>query len=50
MDRLAVAAANLRALRLYVTNPATRQAIKKQFAVPPEVFHYLGYGLFIGRK
>jgi arsenite methyltransferase len=39
-----------RALRLYVTNPATRQSIKKQFDVPPEVFQFLGYGLFVGRK
>jgi ubiquinone/menaquinone biosynthesis C-methylase UbiE len=39
-----------RALRLYITNPATRQSIKKQFDVPPEVFQYLGYGLFVGKK
>lgn len=39
-----------RALRLYITNPPIRQSIKKQFDVPPEVFQYLGYGLFIGRK
>ena len=39
-----------RALRLYITNPAIRQSIKKQFDVPPEVFQYLGYGLFVGRK
>jgi len=50
VDRLALAAASLRALRLYVTNPATRQSIKKQFDVPPEVFQYPGYGLFVGRK
>ncbi|MDZ7292869.1 MAG: class I SAM-dependent methyltransferase [candidate division KSB1 bacterium] len=39
-----------RALRLYITNPAIRQSIKKTFAVPPEVFQYLGYGLFVGKK
>jgi ubiquinone/menaquinone biosynthesis C-methylase UbiE len=39
-----------RGLRLYITNPATRQSIKKTFDVPPEVFQYLGYGLFVGRK
>jgi arsenite methyltransferase len=39
-----------RALRLYITNPALRQSIKKQFDVPPEVFQYLGYGLFVGKK
>ncbi len=39
-----------RALRLYITNPAIRQSIKAQFDVPAEVFRYLGYGLFVGRK
>ena len=39
-----------RALRLYVTNPAVRQSIKEVFDVPPEVFQYAGYGLFVGRK
>jgi ubiquinone/menaquinone biosynthesis C-methylase UbiE len=39
-----------RALRLVITNPAIRQSIKKQFDVPPEVFRYVGYGLFVGRK
>ncbi len=39
-----------RALRLYITNPAIRQSIKKQFDVPPEVFQYMAYGLFAGRK
>ncbi len=39
-----------RALRLYITHPAVRQSIKKQFDVPPEVFQYLGYGLFVGKK
>ena len=39
-----------RALRLYITNPAVRQSIKEMFDVPPEVFQYMGYGLFVGRK
>ncbi len=39
-----------RALRLYVTNPAIRQSIKKQFDVPPEVFQYMAYARFVGRK
>lgn len=39
-----------RALRLYITNPAVRQSIKEMFDVPPEVFQYVGYGLFAGRK
>ena len=39
-----------RALRLYITKPAVRQSIKKQFDVPPEVFEYVGYGLFVGKK
>jgi ubiquinone/menaquinone biosynthesis C-methylase UbiE len=39
-----------RGLRLYLADPATRETIKKQFDVPPEVFQYLGYGLFVGRK
>jgi ubiquinone/menaquinone biosynthesis C-methylase UbiE len=39
-----------RALRLYITNPAIRQSIKEMFDVPPEVFQYAGYGLFVGKK
>jgi arsenite methyltransferase len=39
-----------RALRLYITNPAVRQSIKEMLDVPPEVFQYVGYGLFVGRK
>jgi ubiquinone/menaquinone biosynthesis C-methylase UbiE len=39
-----------RALRIYLSNPAIRQSIKKQFDVPPEVFHYVAYGLLAGRK
>ncbi len=39
-----------RAMRLYIMNPVIRQSIKEQFDVPPEVFQYLGYGLFAGKK
>jgi arsenite methyltransferase len=39
-----------RTLRLYITNPAVRQSIKDMFDVPLEVFQYIGYGLFVGRK
>jgi len=39
-----------RALRLYITNPAIRQSIKAQFDVPPAVFQYMRYGLFVGKK
>lgn len=39
-----------RALRLYITNPSVRQSLKEMFDVPPEVFQYAGYGLFVGKK
>ncbi|MCJ7738456.1 MAG: class I SAM-dependent methyltransferase [Anaerolineae bacterium] len=39
-----------RGLRLYIADPAVRQAIKEMFDVPAEVFEYVGYGLFAGRK
>jgi SAM-dependent methyltransferase len=39
-----------RALHLYITDPGTRESIKKTFDVPPEVFEYLRYGLFAGKK
>jgi hypothetical protein len=39
-----------RALRLYLTDPAMRQSIKRQLGVPPEVFRFAGYGLFAGKK
>jgi ubiquinone/menaquinone biosynthesis C-methylase UbiE len=39
-----------RSLRLYITNPAIRQSIKEMFDVPLEVFQYIGYGLFVGKK
>jgi hypothetical protein len=39
-----------RALRLAVTNPEMRGAMREQLGVPTEVFDYAGYGLFSGRK
>jgi arsenite methyltransferase len=39
-----------RGLRLYITNTAVRQSIKEMFDVPAEVFQYVAYGLFVGRK
>ncbi|HMN29762.1 MAG TPA: class I SAM-dependent methyltransferase [Caldilineaceae bacterium] len=39
-----------RALRLYMTNPAVRQAIKEQLGFPLDVMQQMGYGLFVGRK
>ncbi len=39
-----------RALRFSMTNPAARQAMKRQLDVPPAVFQYYGYALFVGRK
>lgn len=39
-----------RALRLYLTQPAVRQALKEQLDVPLEVFQFIGYGLFVGKK
>ncbi len=39
-----------RGLRLYLTKPSIRRSMKAVFDVPPEVFEYAGYGLFVGRK
>ena len=39
-----------RALRLAVSDRGMRQSIRQQFAVPPDVFRYAGYGLFAGQK
>ncbi len=39
-----------RALRLYLTDPATRQSIRQQLSVPQDVFRFAGYGLFAGQK
>jgi SAM-dependent methyltransferase len=39
-----------RVLRLLLTNPRTRSAIKNQFDLPTKIINYLGYALFVGRK
>ncbi|MDH4138152.1 MAG: class I SAM-dependent methyltransferase [Anaerolineae bacterium] len=40
-----------RLLRLYITNPAARQSLKKQFGAPADAsLKQMGYGLFVGRK
>ncbi len=39
-----------RALRLYGTKPAVRNAIKEQFRFPIDVMSNMGYGVFVGRK
>lgn len=40
----------IRALRLYASDPSVRQIMRRQLDVPAEVFRYLGYGLFAGKK
>jgi len=39
-----------RALSLYLTNPTARHSMKDMLDVPLEVFQYVGYGLFVGKK
>jgi hypothetical protein len=39
-----------RVVRLYLTNPAQRAAIKNMMEIPPEVYGNLGYALLAGRK
>ena len=39
-----------RALRLALSDPATRAAIKSQFDVPREIYGDLGYALLVGQK
>jgi SAM-dependent methyltransferase len=39
-----------RLLRLYVTYPMARQALKEIFDMPLDVMRQMGYGLFAGRK
>ena len=39
-----------RALKLLLTKPGWRKAVKEQFNTPPEIVKLLGYGLFVGRK
>jgi hypothetical protein len=43
----------LRALRLYVRNPAYRDFLKKVRqvgVVPDNINEYFGYGMYVGRK
>jgi len=39
-----------RALKLLLTNPRARSAIKEQFDSPAEMINHMGYALFAGRK
>jgi ubiquinone/menaquinone biosynthesis C-methylase UbiE len=39
-----------RALRLYLANPAGRQAIKEMFDVPADIVELMGYALIAGKK
>jgi arsenite methyltransferase len=39
-----------RSLSLYIKNPAFREYMKDRHRLPNDVFEYLGYGLFAGRK
>lgn len=39
-----------RLIRLYVTNPAARPAIREQWGSTSEAVRYMGYGLFAGEK
>jgi len=38
------------AIRLYVSSAAFRQYMKERGRLPKDVFKYLGYGLYLGRK
>jgi ubiquinone/menaquinone biosynthesis C-methylase UbiE len=39
-----------RVIRLLLTNPRSREAIRGQLDAPTEMINYMGYGLFVGRK
>jgi ubiquinone/menaquinone biosynthesis C-methylase UbiE len=39
-----------RVLKLLLTNPRSRDAIKEQLDAPTEMINYMGYALFVGRK
>jgi len=39
-----------RVLKLLLTNPRSRDAIKEQLNIPTELVSYMGYALFLGRK
>jgi hypothetical protein len=37
-------------IKLLISNPDAREAIKQQVGTPVEMMNALGYGLFTGRK
>lgn len=39
-----------RVIKLLLSNPRARDAIKQQFDAPAEMINTMGYGLFVGRK
>jgi arsenite methyltransferase len=39
-----------RTVRMYLSSPAFRQYMKERGRLPRDVFRYLGYGLYVGRK
>jgi arsenite methyltransferase len=39
-----------RVIKLLLTNPRSRDAIKEQLDAPAEMINYMGYALFVGRK
>jgi ubiquinone/menaquinone biosynthesis C-methylase UbiE len=39
-----------RVIKLLLSNPRARDAIKQQFGAPAEMINTMGYGLFVGRK
>jgi ubiquinone/menaquinone biosynthesis C-methylase UbiE len=39
-----------RVIKLLLTNPHSRDAIKEQLDAPTEMINYMGYALFVGRK
>jgi len=39
-----------RTVRMYLSSAAFRQYIKERGRLPRDVFRYLGYGLYVGRK
>ena len=39
-----------RLIKLLLSNPRARDAIKQQFGTPAEMINAMGYGLFVGRK
>jgi hypothetical protein len=39
-----------RSLSLYVGNPAFREYMRERRHTPKDLFEYLGYAVFVGRK